>query len=106
MAGSEACQRTEECYQWLGERVAYFGCREEICWQLRVRRNERATLGWRNNSVPDPAQHQPAWSPRKDAVLAHTNDPATLQVIRDFLEPLGFKVEVAPAPDAHSLDAD
>ena len=37
-------------------------------------------------------------SPRGDTVLVYSQDDATLQVIRDFLEPLGLKVDAAPHP--------
>lgn len=49
--------------------------------------------------MSDPAESQ-------DVVLVYGNDHATLQVIRDFLEPLGFKVDPAPAPDPSSSQAD
>jgi len=42
-------------------------------------------------------------SPRSKTVLVYSYDHAALQVIRDFLEPLGFTVEVAPAPDVSSV---
>jgi len=52
--------------------------------------------------VPDPVQYWPV--PRSSTVLVYSHDRAALQVIRDFLEPLGYKVEVAPAaPDINSL---
>jgi hypothetical protein len=60
--------------------------------------------------VTDPGQCQPAYSHRSslcgDTVLVYSYDPATLQVIRDFLEPLGFNVEVAPASDLSSVTTD
>jgi hypothetical protein len=59
--------------------------------------------------VPNTAPYHPAcnprFSPRGDKVLVHSHDPAILQIIRDFLEPLGFKVEVASSPDPRSLDS-
>jgi hypothetical protein len=36
-------------------------------------------------------------------ILVYSHDHAALQVIRDFLEPLGFTVEVAPAPEVDSM---
>lgn len=42
-------------------------------------------------------------SPRSETVLVYSHDHAALQVIRDFLEPLGFTVEVAPAPELSSV---
>lgn len=60
--------------------------------------------------MPDPAQDQPAHSdrssPRRDTVLVHSQDPGTLQVIRDFLEPLGLTVEFAPAVAVNAVEAD
>ena len=43
-------------------------------------------------------------SPRSKTVLFYSYDHAALQVIRDFLEPLGFTVEVAPAPGVNSVE--
>lgn len=54
--------------------------------------------------MSDSAQHQPAHTTRGDAVLVYSQDDATLQVIRDFLEPLGFKVDAAPPPDTNSQE--
>jgi len=60
--------------------------------------------------MSDPARSLPAHRhrspPHSDTVLVYTYDSATLQVIRDFLEPLGFNVEVAPAADLNSVEAD
>ena len=59
------------------------------------------------NGVSDNAKDQPVWSPSNDTLLlVHTCDQATLEVIREFLEPLGIRVEVSSAPDAHPADAD
>jgi hypothetical protein len=38
------------------------------------------------------------FSSRCDTVLVYSLDYDTLQVIREFLEPLGFAVEFAPLP--------
>ena len=43
-------------------------------------------------------------SPRSKTVLVYSYDHAALQVIRDFLGPLGFTVEVAPAPEVNSVE--
>ena len=43
---------------------------------------------------------------RGDTVLVHSYDQATLQAIRDFLEPLGFNVELAPAYGIDPVAAD
>jgi hypothetical protein len=45
-------------------------------------------------------------SNRRDTVLVYSLDYETLQVIREFLEPLGFAVEFAPAADMHPVETD
>jgi CheY-like chemotaxis protein len=34
--------------------------------------------------------------PVLDRIVVHDNDPETVQLIRDFLEPLGYLVECVP----------
>jgi len=105
MAESESNQRVETQYQRLSEGSTSFGSFKKIRARFHVRGNWWGTGGLKAR-VSDSAQYQPTCkqgsSPRSNTVLVHTHDHATLQVIRDFLEPLGFKVEVLPAPDAHS----
>ena len=45
-------------------------------------------------------------SPRRDTVLVYSLDDETLQVIREFLEPLGFEIEFVPAADMNPVEAD
>jgi hypothetical protein len=42
----------------------------------------------------------------RDTVLVFSLDYETLQVIREFLEPLGFAVEFAPAADTNPVETD
>ena len=42
-------------------------------------------------------------SPHSKTILVYSHDHAALQVIRDFLEPLGFTVEVVPEPKVNSM---
>ena len=45
-------------------------------------------------------------SPRRDTVLVCSLDDETLQVIREFLEPLGFEIEFLPAAGMNPAEAD
>jgi hypothetical protein len=60
--------------------------------------------------VSDPTRFNGACTdrswPRGDTVLVYSYDHATLQLIRDFLEPLGFTVELAAVFDARSVEAE
>jgi len=42
-------------------------------------------------------------SPPSKTVLIYSHDHAALEVIRDFLEPLGFTVELAPVFEVNSV---
>ena len=60
--------------------------------------------------MSDPTQYQTAYSHRSSSLnrtaLVYSHDHATLQVIREFLEPLGFTVEFVPPSDANRVKAD
>ena len=95
MADSESYPRIEEWHQQRSEWGTCFGYSKEIRWEFHSRRNGCGIGGL---SMSDRA------SPRSKTVLVYSHDHAALQVIRDFLEPLGFTVEVAPAPDVNSVE--
>ena len=96
MADSEANPRVQKWYQRLSEWGNSFAYSKKISQQFHFRRNWTG-LGGLSTHMPYRS------SPRSKTVLVYSHDHTALQVIRDFLEPLGFTVEVAAAPEVNSV---
>jgi hypothetical protein len=94
MADSEPHPRIEEWRQRHGEWGTCFGYSNEIRWEFHARGDWRGIGGL---SMSDRS------SPPSKTILVYSHDHAALQLIRDFLEPLGFTVEVAPASGVNSV---